>query len=1271
MPECAVELRETGVPPRTIEVAGGVELGREGTDIIVADPNVSRRHLRFTATGGTLTVTDLGSRNGTLVNGVRIAAETALRTGDTVRAGGVELLVLQAGSEEPALVPPPGPRPTLEEMERIESDAAVVRFRTGSVGERYARDVADAARVARRRLSGLGSEPWGVVPTICLSDPFPSADTPGEVIAEGTVVDADHGEIWMVVTAESPPDPLERALALFFGAALPAGAEVEVLLEGYGLHIAGTADTSAELRELDLPSLATASGELRAAMAVAFVRWLIARGNVADFLKMLTTARPGRVEAAAQEIYGQGMASLEEAWRHDLAGGPPDVELRQFVRLVGKYLRPHIAREAEMFVYMVLGLGFTIVFPFAFRRLLDHAIPSGHFSQVVGILTILGVAFVVSLVAGLRRAYLSAVVSSSVVRQVRNEMFGRLQELSHGWFSGHQEGDIMSRLFSDVMLLEQGLSQTVREGAFQLLSLVVSGVVLFVLNPLLAGVVIIGAPLVAIVYKVMANGAQRRSIAVQEQTGNLYSVAAENYAAQNVVKAFGLENREVGRFERAADRLFGKEISLQLFGGLFGLSVNMIVTVLRLIVLGLGSWLILHGHLTVGGLVAVSSLMGEVLSPVTVLTGIGQQVQASTGALVRINDVLGAAPEIADAPDAVPLPPLAHEIHLSGVGFSYTPERRTLDGVDVTIAAGSRVAFVGPTGAGKSSILQLIMRFYDPDEGAVLFDGNDLRHVTVDSLRQQMGIVFQDTFLFDATVSENIALAKPGATDAEIEAASRAAELHDFVMSLPRGYDTLVGERGGRLSGGQRQRMAIARSLLRDPRVLVLDEATSALDARTERLISDTLEKVGEGRTTIAVTHRLTSITGYDRIFVIDEGRVVQEGTHDDLVASDGLYARLWAEQAGGQTTPQAVFDVHAALARVPLFRTLSGEQLATVAASLRDSELPLGGTLHEVEGQLVLVRSGRGNVLVPGVTGQLVAVAELRSGDAFGIAALLGQPIGAVLEAAATMQLVFLDEQSIAALARSLPPLAAEMAGRNEPAAAPTGGTRLSRMTVMPSHAGGPGPAPPVPLADIRRDDRRVPDRATMSRVETDDGRAGDAVLTAIVRTAVQAANASRGWLAIEDQDDLVVVAAFGDDTHGLVLRRFPVGSGTTGYVLTSGQPLALSSVGDDRMGDGIGSVLENPPQTVLSVPCTTSDAVVGALEVVDKEGGARFTFDDVELVTLIAEIAAATLAGAAPALTLPTPAELATDLEHLASTDPVHYATVAIALRGLLAHE
>jgi energy-coupling factor transporter ATP-binding protein EcfA2 len=372
------------------------------------------------------------------------------------------------------------------------------------------------------------------------------------------------------------------------------------------------------------------------------------------------------------------------------------------------------------------------------------------------------------------------------------------------------------------------------------------------------------------------------------------------------------------------------------------------------------------------------------------------------------------------------------------------------------------------------------MRFADPDEGAIRFDGRDIRAATLASLRGQLGVVFQESFLFDATIRENIAMGKPNATDEEVEAAAKAAELHEFITELPRGYDTLVGERGGRLSGGQRQRLAIARALLRDPSVLILDEATSALDPRTERLIATTLERVGAGRTTIAVTHRLNSVITYDRIFVIVAGKLVEQGTHDELVRLGGAYAGLWAEQTGGGVAADAPFDSMAAVARVTLFAGLPPEDLALVAGRLRPYELASGERVAEGGGRLTLVRRGRATVLAPGLGGgEPAPVAQLGPGDAFGVSALLGQETGSTLSADGPVSLLVLDDESIAALAASLPAVGAALEGSRPPAVSPAGGRRLTRMTLMPGNrlsvVGAAVSSAPVPAGPSPDDVRRV----------------------------------------------------------------------------------------------------------------------------------------------------------------------------------------------------
>ena len=684
-------------------------------------------------------------------------------------------------------------------------------------------------------------------------------------------------------------------------------------------------------------------------MAVDYVRFLLDREDDATFRKLLAAPK-GRLEQSFQDLYGQSSAALEQAWQFEVSAGEPDVKTGEFLKLSLRYLRPYWRRQGEIFVYMLLSLAFTSAFPFVSRNLFDSAIPSGDFGEVFSLLVILAIAFTVSLVAGLRQTYQSAWVSGAVVRDLRSEMFDKLQRLPATWYGRYDQGDVLSRLFSDVGAVQSGLSDTIGQGIYQALTLVVSTVIMLTINLPLGIVVLVGTPLVAIVYKSMAQGAQTRSLAVREESSALMNTAAENYAAIPVVKMFGLGRREVARFDRASDRTFSAQRRMTLFGGFFGLSVNMIVTLLRLGVLGYGAWLILEDRFTLGGLVAFLAIMGEVISPVTVLTTLGQDIQSAMGALVRINEVLEADTEPSDESDKT-LSRLERGIRLAGLGFSYTPARRALDGIEATIPAGSKVAFVGPSGSGKSTVLRLLMRMYEPEEGSIQLDGVDVRTASMSSLRDQVGVVFQDPFLFNTTIRENIALGKTGATDAEVEAAAAAAEIDQFVDSFPRGYDTLVGERGGNLSGGQRQRVSIARALIRDPRILLLDEATSALDSATERQINETLSKIGGERTVVSITHRLTSIADYYMIFVIVDGQLEEQGTHDELVTLGGTYAHLWAEQTGAPIAEAAPFDAEAALARVVLFRDLEPDALEDVASRLRAFTLDAGESLSERPG--------------------------------------------------------------------------------------------------------------------------------------------------------------------------------------------------------------------------------------------------------------------------------------------------------------------------------
>ena len=1075
-----VEIRELGRPARVVTIAETVEVGRDCAGIVVSDPEVSRRHLTLSYADETLSVLDLGSSNGTSVNGVPVTAQTPLHAGDVVGLGDAQIVVLpprdgpvpvdapteaMAGPDgavppappEPARTPPPA-RPALDELAVRDTDAAVIRYRRGSAGERAASGYASAVRRARRRLAGLGSEPWGVRPQICLVDPFPSPDDPDDLLAAGTVVDPVHGEIWMVVTADSPPESPERPLALFFGAGLPAADDVAALVEGYGLHLARLPSPDAFLRGSDLPPLAEADGQLRVLMAVSFVRHLLARGGEPAFRQLLATAQPGAVDAAAEQVYGLPLSALEPRWRAGLTTPPPQARTADFLRLTGAYLRRHGWWLTQLVVCTVATVALVVLLPLALRRLIDQVLPARDLVAAVRIVGVLAGALVVAGMAEIRRVQLWARLSVTFLQQLRADMFAKLQTLSASWYAAPGRGtDVLSRLLADAAILQSGL-HAVRDAVSQGVVLVAATAVLVVLSVPLAATVLLGALLLGALGRTLARRAARHAHDAQEQVTSVVSVAAESYAAHALVQAYGLEADQRGRFQRVLDHNAVRQRRALVSESLPGVCVDGTATALRLAVLAVGAWLLVTDRVTVGALVAVLVIVDQVVRPVSALAMLGGRLDATRGAVVRVTDILAAQNEIAEAPEAVDLPRPRREIRLSGIGLEAGPDRRPLADVDAAIRVGSRVAFVGAPGTAISSVVQLLLRFCDPTTGAVRIDGQDLRHVTVSSLRGQVGAVLREAVLVDATVAENIALGGPGAGHVAIEAAARAAEAHPFVLTLPHGYDTRVGERGVRLSEAQRRRIALARALLRDPAVLLLDDVTADLDVRSERLFTATLARVGRGRTVITATHRLTTVVDYDQIFLMDGGRIVERGGHHGLLLAAGRYAELWAEQAHTGPVEPTPFDVAAALTRIPLFARLDGRGLDRVARCLHEQRVDRDETVRSDDGRLLLIRRGRALVLGPDPAGRLTTVARLGPGQAFGLGGVMGERTGTLLRALRPLELLVLRSEALAALALELPAVAAALdtaPGR----AVPAGGERLSQLALRPPVSGDPLP--------------------------------------------------------------------------------------------------------------------------------------------------------------------------------------------------------------------
>jgi ABC-type multidrug transport system fused ATPase/permease subunit len=468
---------------------------------------------------------------------------------------------------------------------------------------------------------------------------------------------------------------------------------------------------------------------------------------------------------------------------------------------------------------------------------------------------------------------------------------------------------------------------------------------------------------------------------------------AENLSAQSLVKALGLERRSVESYRSRLKVLLRAIMRVVLLSSMFEASVGMAVTVGQLLVIGVGGWLVIDGQLTFGTLVAFIGLLPTFFQPITALADVGQQIQHAAGAIDRMVEILDEPLTVASREGAVGLPPVRGELRLEHVDFGYDTDRGILHGLDMTIEGGTHVAIVGPSGSGKSTIVNLLLRFWDPDEGRILFDGQDLRDVTLESLRSQIGLVFQETFVFDTTLRENVALAREGASDADVVAAMQAARLESWVESLPGGLDTLLGERGVRMSGGQRQRLAVARALLRDPSILILDEATSALDAATEAEILETLETAAEGRTTVSITHRLSLSARSDHVFVLDQGRIAEQGTHAELVRAGGLYQRLYEEQMAHVSAGLAPVGIEvASLRTIPLFSGLRGSELASLAERVTAEQHAAGAEIvrqGEEGTKLCFIGSGEVEVVVTD-NGREQRINRLNDGDFFGEMALL-----------------------------------------------------------------------------------------------------------------------------------------------------------------------------------------------------------------------------------------------------------------------------------------
>ena len=634
---------------------------------------------------------------------------------------------------------------------------------------------------------------------------------------------------------------------------------------------------------------------------------------------------------------------------YDPSKGKPQLS-RQLLRRVFAYAKPHLFSVAVVLVTIVAISLLELIPPLLYRDLIDNVLPNRNYSRLNWLaLGMLGIPILSGVINVVQR-FFSSRAGEGIIYDLRGQMYDHLQGMALRFFTHTKAGEIMSRFNNDVVGAQNAITGTIPSIVTNTVTLVSTLIVMVSIEWRLAALALVVLPLFLLPARRVALSLRSIRREAADHNAEMSNIISETLTINGalLVKTFGRQSRELGRFRRSNAAVRDIGIRRAQVGQLFFMGMSIAGTLGAALIYWVGGHLVLSGAISTGTIVAFVAYLARLYGPISSLANVQVEFATSMVSFERVFEYLDKGQEITDRADAITLTQVAGQVRFEDVSFSYSPESGdgtataqplalgpvvgaparqngqsvngaghngtgeangeetlstfiqrpyALQQVSFTMEPGQLVALVGPSGAGKTTITYLLPRLYDPTSGRITLDGHDLREVTQESLAAQMGMVTQESYLFHDTIRANLVYARAGATDAEMEAACRAANIHDFIMSLPEGYDTLVGERGYRLSGGEKQRIAIARVILKDPRILILDEATSHLDSQSEALIQAALEPLFKGRTSLVIAHRLSTILAADKILVLNHGQVVEQGKHSELLAQGGLYAHLYETQ--------------------------------------------------------------------------------------------------------------------------------------------------------------------------------------------------------------------------------------------------------------------------------------------------------------------------------------------------------------------------------------